>query len=80
MWLDNPLTGVGINNFEFVCENNDKYKLNTKNYGKCSAHPHNFYLQWLTEGGILVFLLFIVFVIYIIIPTIALILKNYHLQ
>ena len=71
MWLDNPLTGVGINNFEFVCENNDNYKLNTKNYGKCSAHPHNFYLQWLTEGGILVFLLFIVFVIYLIIPTIA---------
>ena len=59
MWLDNRFTGIGLNNFEFVCENLENYKLNSKNYGECSAHPHNFYLHWLTEGGILVFLLFI---------------------
>jgi len=75
MWLDNPFTGVGLNNFEFVCENMDKYKLNTKNYSECSAHPHNFYLQWLIEGGIFVFLIFIVFVIKLIFPTISII-KN----
>ena len=45
MWLDNPLTGVGLNNFEIVCENMNEYKSNTKNYGN-STHPHNFYLQF----------------------------------
>ncbi len=75
MWLDNPFTGVGLNNFEFVCKKIDKYKLNTKNYGECSSHPHNFYLQWLTEGGIFVFFLFITFVFFLIIPTSSII-KN----
>lgn len=79
MWLDNPFTGVGINNFEFICESTDKYKLNTKNYGNCSAHPHNFYLQWLTEGGVFVFLLFLVFVITLILPTLSSI-KNLSLS
>ena len=73
MWLDNPFTGIGLNNFEFVCESLAKYKLNSKNYGECSAHPHNFYLQWLTEGGIFIFLLFIIFVIKLIYPTVHII-------
>ena len=61
MWIDNPFTGIGLNNFEDLCLNNDNYKILAKNYGTCSSHPHNFYLQFLIEGGIIVFTTFIIF-------------------
>ena len=65
MWLDNKITGVGLNNYEEVCKNNKKYKIISKNYGNCSSHPHNFYLQWLIEAGIIGSLMFIIFIFYI---------------
>ena len=65
MWLDNKITGVGLNNYEEVCKNNKKYSFLSKNYGNCSSPPHNFYLQWLIEAGIIGFLMFIIFIFYI---------------
>ena len=65
MWLENKITGVGLNNYEETCNNNKKYQIKSENYGNCSAHPHNFYLQWLIEAGIIGFSMFIIFVFYI---------------
>ena len=62
MWLDNKITGVGLNNYENLCKKNIKYQTIKKNYGNCSAHPHNYYLQWLSESGIIGFFLYITFV------------------
>ena len=59
------ITGVGLNNYESVCQDNLKYQTNKENYGNCSAHPHNFYLQWLAESGVIGFLLFIALVFFI---------------
>ena len=61
MWLDNKFTGVGLNNYESACKNNIKYRSNKLNYGICSAHPHNNYIQLLTETGLIGFLFFIFF-------------------
>ena len=30
----------------------------------CASHPHNIYIQWLTEGGIIVFILFILYLFF----------------
>ncbi len=60
MFKDNPITGVGISNFEYVCNNNNKYKKMMKNYN-CASHPHNIYIQWISEGGIIVLLVFITY-------------------
>ena len=30
MWLDNKMTGVGLNNYEEVCKNNKKYQTQIK--------------------------------------------------
>ena len=31
----------------------------------CASHPHNIYIQWLTEGGIIVFSLFILYLFFL---------------
>ena len=64
MFKDNPLTGIGINNFKFLCDSNNIYK-NMMVYYKCASHPHNIYIQWLTEGGLIVFVLFILYLIFL---------------
>tara|TARA_B100000579_G_scaffold434229_1_gene454631 strand:+ start:1327 stop:2646 length:1320 start_codon:yes stop_codon:yes gene_type:complete len=64
MFKENPLSGIGISNYEKVCKNNEKYNNLMKNY-KCAAHPHNYYLQWLSEGGIIVFSFFLFYLFYL---------------
>lgn len=58
MFLDNPITGIGINNYQKSCINISKYKNLMLNYD-CASHPHNLYLQWLSEGGIITFISFL---------------------
>ena len=50
IFLDNPIFGIGIKEFRYECKNPkylDKYS--------CSSHPHNTYLQLLSETGIVGF-------------------------
>ena len=61
MFKDNPLTGVGISNFKYLCEKNTEYKKVMVNYD-CASHPHNTYIQWLSEGGLIVFIIFIIYI------------------
>ncbi len=65
MFLDNPITGIGISNFNYLCNFNELYRNMMVNY-KCASHPHNIYLQWLTEGGIIVLILFITYLIFLV--------------
>ena len=58
MFLDNPITGIGISNYQTSCINNSKYKNMMVNYN-CASHPHNLYIQWLSEGGIITFISFL---------------------
>ena len=60
MFKDNFITGIGINNYKLLCETNEYYKIKMVNY-ECASHPHNIYLQWLTEGGLIVFFAFIIY-------------------
>ena len=62
MWYDNPITGVGLNNFEKACMENKKYRSKKINYGNCSAHPHNIYIQFISETGIIGIVFFIIFI------------------
>ena len=65
MFLDNPITGIGISNFNYLCNFNELYRNMMVNY-KCASHPHNIYFQWLTEGGIVVLRLFITYLIFLV--------------
>ena len=60
MFNDHKLQGIGLNNFTYLCNNDNRYKNLMLNYN-CTTHPHNYYLQWLVETGIFGFLFFIVY-------------------
>ncbi len=63
IFLDHKLIGVGVKNFRHVCKN-PKYFV--KGRDGCNPHPHNTYLQILTEIGLIGFLfLFIILLFFI---------------
>ncbi len=62
MFRNNPITGIGLSNFKFLCENQEKYKKMMTHYS-CASHPHNTYIQWLTEGGVLTLTFFMLYLI-----------------
>lgn len=58
-WLQNKTIGGGIKNFNFYCHDGPKKKIDIE----CNLHPHNYYLEILTETGLIGF--FIVLIIFI---------------
>jgi len=63
MWKDNLLTGVGLNNYKKACLENIKYRSIKINYEECSTHPHNIYVQFLSETGLIGLFTFIIFIL-----------------
>ena len=63
MWKDNLLTGVGLNNYKKACLENKKYRSFKINYEECSTHPHNIYVQFLSETGLIGLFTFIIFIL-----------------
>ena len=77
IFKDYPLIGSGIKTFRVVCEDK-KYE----NYdipwikNRCSTHPHNIILEFLSELGVIGTLLFLIFFIYLLLKNVLLYLKN----
>ena len=58
MFIDNPILGIGPNNFRYICSE----PLYNVSKWSCSSHPHNITFQLLSEIGIIGFgLVFSVF-------------------
>ena len=72
MFKDNKLTGVGPKNFRIVCHEK-KYNISIHT---CSTHPHNTYLQLLSETGIFGFLS----ILLIFFTCVYFLLKNFFLK
>ena len=64
MFKDHKFSGIGLNNFTFLCNNDVRYKNILQNY-TCTTHPHNIYLQWLVETGIFGLIIFVFYLAYL---------------
>ena len=59
IFKDKPFFGVGIKNFRNKCS---EKKYISGNY-PCSSHPHNIYVQLLSETGFFGFIILVIYVI-----------------
>lgn len=57
VWRQQPWVGVGLGNFQQVCDGVEPELLNG-----CLRHPHNIYLEWLAEAGVIGLAGFLAFV------------------
>ena len=75
MFADSPIIGHGTKSFRLLCKDL-KYKSGLKG---CSTHPHNSYLQLLSETGILGFILIISLFLFIFYKFIKIFISKYFL-
>jgi O-antigen ligase len=72
IFLEQPILGSGVKTFRYLCDD-DKYKKDRFKppfkfwHLSCSTHPHNIYIQVLSETGIVGFVFLISFLIYVLI-------------
>ena len=64
VWKLNPINGVGFKNFRVNCDI-QVVDLSDNTHPLCSTHPHNLYLEILSETGIIGFLLFCFFILFL---------------
>lgn len=62
-WKENKIFGSGIKSFYYSCK---KIEFKIKNLGLCSPHPHNYYIQFAAELGLVGLLLSILIFFFII--------------
>ncbi len=61
MVQDDPLFGIGLGNFRKDCPN-PRYGPDDGRYPRCATHPHNYYVEWFVETGVLGLLGFFSFI------------------
>lgn len=64
IWKDHKFFGAGNKSFRFLCGKYDNIKSKRKDI-RCSTHPHNIYLEILSEFGIIGSILILNFIIII---------------
>ena len=53
IFLENPITGAGVKMFRVVCSEPSIIELVNSNAQACATHPHNLYLEIISETGLI---------------------------
>jgi O-antigen ligase len=70
IYLDNKVFGSGIKTFRKVCALSKYEKIESTYIDKrCNTHPHNIYLEILSEGGFLLFIPFCLLILFLVIKN-----------
>jgi len=70
IYLDNKVFGSGIKTFRKVCALSKYEKIESMYVDKrCNTHPHNIYLEILSEGGFLLFIPFCLLILFLVIKN-----------
>ena len=68
IFKDNPLIGSGLKTFRIECHK-EKYIDKTLKFEGCSTHPHQIYIEFLSDLGLLGTLSIILFIFYTLIKN-----------
>lgn len=76
IFKENPIFGKGIRSFRFICDQ-EKYKtISAADRSRCTTHPHNFYMEILSELGLFGLLLLILFFLRVLFLNYLIIIKE----
>ena len=65
IFKDNSYFGIGLKQFKIECSSKTYDNINSAyRSGRCSNHPHNLYIEMLSETGVFSTLIFIFFIFY----------------
>jgi O-antigen ligase len=67
IFKDNPFFGSGYKTFRVICKEYVDPNFEKSQYKSCSSHPHNFFLEILSEQGLVglsLFLIFLALIVY----------------
>lgn len=64
LWKLNKITGVGFKNFRVNCDI-EVIDTSNNNHQLCSTHPHNLYLEILSETGLIGLIIYVIFLFYL---------------
>jgi len=74
---DNKILGSGIKTFRKNCGLKKYENINSKYYSRrCNTHPHNIYLEILSEGGLILFIPFCTLIFFLLIKNISNLINN----
>ena len=83
IFKNNLYFGIGLKQFKVECSSNAYEKIDSNfRSGRCSSHPHNLYIEMLSETGIVSTLIFVSLIIYFFIRCIKVLynkkIKSYY--
>lgn len=65
LWKEHPVFGIGLHKFRKSC----MALMEPHGITYCDVHPHNFYLEWLAEQGLVGFALLMLVLVTAVVPT-----------